>query len=49
MKRSFDIRGALKWAVIYTALALGLWWLHNPLNVGMEAAASAVKFVYQQF
>lgn len=49
MKKPFDYRNALKWAVIYTALAFGLWWLHNPLEVGMEAAASAVKFVYQQF
>lgn len=49
MKKPFNIRSTFKWTVIYTALALGLWWLHNPLEVGMEAAASAVKFVYQQF
>lgn len=38
-----------KWTVIYTALALGLYLLHDPLEVGMDAAASTVKFVYQQF
>ncbi len=38
-----------KWTVIYAALALGMFWLHNPLDVSMDAAASTVKFVYQQF
>lgn len=38
-----------KWALIYTALGLGLLWLHDPRAVSMDAAASAVKFVYQQF
>lgn len=38
-----------KWAAIYTALALGMLWLHDPRNVSMDAAASTVKFVYQQF
>lgn len=49
MKDPFNLRRALKWTALYTALLLGLLWLHNPLKVGMEAAASAVKFVYQQF
>ena len=34
---------------IYTALALGMLWLHDPRDVSMDAAASTVKFVYQQF
>jgi hypothetical protein len=38
-----------KWTVIYAALGLGLWWLHNPTEVSMDAAKSTVKFVYQQF
>jgi hypothetical protein len=38
-----------KWTVIYVALALGMAWLHNPLDVSMDAAESTVKFVYQQF
>ncbi|MBK7945990.1 MAG: hypothetical protein IPJ85_12115 [Flavobacteriales bacterium] len=38
-----------KWTVIYTALGLGMLWLHDPRSVSMDAAASAVKFVYQQF
>ncbi len=38
-----------KWTVIYVALALGMLWLHDPRVVGMDAAASTVKFVYQQF
>lgn len=39
----------LKWTAIYAALAFGMWWLHHPLDVSMDAAASTVKFVYQQF
>lgn len=38
-----------KWTVIYAALALGMLWLHDPRDVSMDAAASTVKFVYQQF
>lgn len=38
-----------KWTVIYAALALGMLWLHDPRVVSMDAAASTVKFVYQQF
>lgn len=38
-----------KWTVIYAALALGMFWLHDPRDVSMDAAASTVKFVYQQF
>ncbi|QQR86438.1 MAG: hypothetical protein IPJ76_17920 [Flavobacteriales bacterium] len=49
MKKPFNFQNTLKWTVIYSAVMLGLWWLHHPLEVGMEAAASAVKFVYQQF
>ncbi len=43
------IASIAKWAVIYAALGLGLLWLHDPRRVSMDAAASAVKFVYQQF
>lgn len=39
----------LKLAALYLALALGLLWLHDPFRVSMDAAASTVKFVYQQF
>lgn len=39
----------LKWTLVYTALGLGMLWLHHPLDVSMDAAASTVKFVYQQF
>ncbi|MBL7983967.1 MAG: hypothetical protein JNM91_03170 [Flavobacteriales bacterium] len=49
MKTDTRLFRTLKWTVIYAALALGLWWLHNPLDVSMDAAASTVKFVYQQF
>lgn len=49
MKRTIHPWRTAKWTVIYAALAVGLWWLHNPFDVSMEAAASAVKFVYQQF
>jgi len=38
-----------KWTVIYVALALGMLRLHDPRDVSMDAAASTVKFVYQQF
>ena len=38
-----------KWVVIYVSLALGMLWLHDPREVSMDAAASTVKFVYQQF
>ena len=38
-----------KWTVIYVALALGMLALHDPRDVSMDAAASTVKFVYQQF
>lgn len=44
--RSFRIA---KWTVIYAALALGMLGLHDPREVSMDAAASTVKFVYQQF
>ncbi len=44
--RAFRI---IKWTVIYAALALGMLWLHDPRDVSMDAAASSVKFVYQQF
>lgn len=36
-------------AAMYLALAIGLLWLHDPFKVSMDAAASTVKFVYQQF
>lgn len=39
----------LKLAALYLALGLGLLWLHDPREVSMDAAASTVKFVYQQF
>lgn len=39
----------VRWAMIYAALILGMYWLHDPLKVSMDAAASTVKFVYQQF
>ena len=38
-----------KWTLIYMALGLGMLWLHDPRDVSMDAAASTVKFVYQQF
>lgn len=38
-----------RWVVIYTLLILGMWWLHDPRAVSMDAAKSTVKFVYQQF
>lgn len=38
-----------KWAVVYAALGAGLLRLHDPRSVSMDAAASAVRFVYQQF
>ena len=49
MKGSARIPRILKWTLIYLALALGMMWLHDPRNVSMDAAASTVKFVYQQF
>ena len=49
MKTSNSWYRILKWTAVYTTLALGMLWLHNPLDVGMDAAASTVKFVYQQF
>lgn len=39
----------VKWALIYAALIVGMWYLHNPTDVSMDAAKSTVKFVYQQF
>lgn len=39
----------VKWALIYAALIVGMWALHNPTEVSMDAAKSTVKFVYQQF
>jgi hypothetical protein len=39
----------LKLVLLYAAVALGLLWLDDPGKVSMNAAASTVKFVYQQF
>jgi hypothetical protein len=49
MKQSGRPARILKWTIIYLALALGMLWLHDPRQVSMDAAASTVKFVYQQF
>ena len=49
MKTDSFLFSVAKCTVIYTALALGMLWLHDPRDVSMDAAASTVKFVYQQF
>ena len=49
MKQRIDTWRCMKWATIYLLLALGTIWLHDPRDVSMDAAASTVKFVYQQF
>lgn len=49
MSRDKRILRLIKWMVIYLSLGLGMIWLHDPRHVSMDAAASTVKFVYQQF
>jgi len=49
MKTNTRLFRIAKWTVIYAALGLGMLRLHDPRDVSMDAAASTVKFVYQQF
>ncbi len=39
----------VRWMMIYAAIIIGLWWLHNPLGMDPKGAVSTVKFVYAQF
>lgn len=49
MKVKASFLQTAKWILVYAGLVIGMLWLHDPFTVSMNAAESAVTFVYQQF